>query len=217
MLVAQVVCCLLLLLEGAVTLAAVGGAGYFYSSALRWHGFTTLCALGSFAHHNRGLNPAGENGGWTAVLWLAVHALRMSRLLGLRRLLFPLRRAPAAQLSVGGQIGSPTGLSVKLGAGPGALVVAAGWDLDDSVEAEVHYLLRSRPLQGARRTQLFYGPGVYIDANSPDADLGISLGVGLETLLAPEIELYGIVSPRLRLIEETAFDLGLGLGLRLRL
>jgi len=123
----------------------------------------------------------------------------------------------AAQLSVGGQIGSPTGLSVKLGAGPGALVVAAGWDLDDSVEAEVHYLLRSRPLQGARRTQLFYGPGVYIDANSPDADLGISLGVGLETLLAPEIELYGIVSPRLRLIEETAFDLGLGLGLRLRL
>ncbi|WP_412067420.1 hypothetical protein [Rubrivirga sp. IMCC43871] len=126
--------------------------------------------------------------------------------------------APAsAQLAIGGQIGTPTGLSLKAGSGAGAVILAIGWDLDDSVSAEGHYLLRSRRLQGSdTNLALFYGPGVFVHTGGRDA-FGVSLGVGLEAPLTQEIEIYGLVSPRLQLVEETDFDLGAGLGLRLRL
>ena len=127
--------------------------------------------------------------------------------------------APArAQFAIGGQLGDPTGLSLKFGSGSGALILAAGWDLNDSVSAEGHYLLRARRLQGAdTNIRLFYGPGVFLQSNDNRTNAGVSLGVGLETNLAREIELYGLVSPRLRLVEDTDFDLGGGVGLRLRL
>ena len=123
-----------------------------------------------------------------------------------------------AQLAIGGQLGDPTGLALKVGAGRGALLLAVGWDLDDSVSAEGHYLLRDRRLQGAvAGARLFYGPGVFLQAGDDRTNVGVSLGVGLEATLAPEIEVYGLVSPRLRLIEDTDIDLGAGVGLRLRL
>ena len=123
-----------------------------------------------------------------------------------------------AQLAVGGQLGDPTGLSLKVGTGTGALALAVGWDLDDSVSAEGHYLLRARRIQGSDADlRLFYGPGVFLRSGDGDTDLGVSLGVGLETSLTREIELYGLVSPRLRLVEDTDFDLGGGVGVRLRL
>ena len=127
--------------------------------------------------------------------------------------------APAqAQFAIGGQLGDPTGLALKFGSGSGALMLAVGWDLDDSVSAEGHYLLRNRRLRGAdTNVRLFYGPGVFVQSNDARTNAGISLGVGLETNLAREIELYGLVSPRLRLVEDTDFDLGAGVGLRLRL
>ena len=123
----------------------------------------------------------------------------------------------SSQVAIGGQVGTPTGLSLKFGQGRGALQLAVGWDLNESVSAEGHYLLYSRGLQGSRSTTLFYGPGLFFRTGGPTDDFGVSLGVGLETLLTPEIELYGLVSPRLQLIEDTDFDLGAGLGLRLRL
>ena len=123
-----------------------------------------------------------------------------------------------AQVSVGGQLGDPTGLSLKAGAGRGALLLAVGWDLEDAVSAEGHYVLRSRRLQGAdTNVRLFYGPGLFLGSNNDNTRFGVSLGVGLETLLTQDIELYGLISPRLQLIEETDFDLGGGVGLRLRL
>ena len=140
----------------------------------------------------------------------------MSRLLPLAALL--LAWPAQAQLAVGGQLGDPTGLSLKAGAGPGALLLAVGWDLDDSVSAEGHYVLSARRVQGADADlRLFYGPGVFLQSGDGDADLGVSLGVGLETRLTREIELYGLVSPRLRLVDDTGFELGGGVGLRLRL
>ena len=123
-----------------------------------------------------------------------------------------------AQLAIGGQLGAPTGLSLKAGAGRGAVLLAVGWDLDDAVSAEGHYLLRARRLQGADADiRLFYGPGVFLQAGDSRTNVGVSLGVGLETMLTREIELYGLISPRLRLIEDTDIDLGGGVGLRLRL
>ena len=133
-------------------------------------------------------------------------------------LLAALLAAPAsAQLAIGGQVGDPTGLSLKFGEGRGAILLAVGWDLDESVSAEGHYLLRNRGLQGSRTASLFYGPGVFFRTGGPQDDFGVSLGVGLEADLTPEIEIYGLVSPRLQIIEDTDFDLGAGLGLRLRL
>ena len=128
--------------------------------------------------------------------------------------------AASAQFSIGGQVGDPTGLSLKFGGGPGALLVAVGWDLDgfDRVAAEGHYVLRTRPLQGTRTARVFYGPGIFVrDSEVSDTDLGVSLGVGLEGDIAPDFEVYGLISPRLQLIDETDFELGGGLGLRLRL
>ena len=78
-------------------------------------------------------------------------------------------------------------------------------------------MLRSRRLEGTNRVALFYGPGAFIQTGGRDDEFGISFGVGLETLLTPDIELYGLVSPRLQLADETDFELGAGLGLRLRL
>lgn len=123
----------------------------------------------------------------------------------------------SAQLAIGGQVGDPTGLSLKFGQGSGAVILAVGWDLDESVSAEGHYVLRERRLQGSRTASVFYGPGLFVRTGGPTDDFGVSLGVGLEADVTPEIEIYGLVSPRLRLIEETDFDLGAGLGLRLRL
>ena len=133
-------------------------------------------------------------------------------------LTFSLAAPAQAQLAIGGQLGDPTGLALKVGSGSGALLLAVGWDLDDSVSAEGHYLLRNRRLRGADAdVRLFYGPGVFVQAGDARTNAGIGLGVGLETNLAREIELYGLVSPRLRLVEDTDFDLGAGVGLRLRL
>ena len=124
----------------------------------------------------------------------------------------------AAQLGIGGQVGSPTGLSLKLGQGRGAVLLAAGWDLDDAVEVEAHYLLRDRRLRGSStRTKVFYGPGAFVRTRNDNTDAGVSLGLGLSAGLAPEIELYGLISPRLRLLDETDFELGAGLGLRVYL
>ena len=126
--------------------------------------------------------------------------------------------APAsAQFAIGGQLGDPSGFSLKFGQGSGSVILAVGWDLDESVTAEGHYLLRERRLQGSRTASVFYGPGLFVRTGGPSDDFGVSLGVGLEADLTPEIEVYGLVSPRLRLIEETDFDVGAGLGIRLKL
>ena len=134
-------------------------------------------------------------------------------------LLAALAAAPAsAQISIGGQVGDPTGLSLKLGSGRGALAIGVGWDLDDSVKGEVHYLLSNQRLRNTRSpVYVFYGPGAFIDANDNRTRAGISLGIGLEALLTRDIELYGLLSPRLQLTDNTDFEVGGGVGLRLRL
>jgi len=145
----------------------------------------------------------------------------MTRFLSALSLLVFTAAPAAAQVGIGGQVGEPTGLSLKFGAGQGALAVAVGWDLDDSISAEAHYILRERRLQGSSGARLFYGPGAFIDVQgsgrNEDVDAGVSLGVGLSAMLAREIELYGLISPRLRLVDETGFEIGGGVGLRLYL
>ncbi|MEO0557469.1 MAG: hypothetical protein AAF170_04715 [Bacteroidota bacterium] len=126
--------------------------------------------------------------------------------------------AASAQTSIGAQLGDPTGVSLKLGDGSGAILVGVGWDFsgDDAVNLEGHYLLRSRGLQGNRQVRLFYGPGIFASFGDIQDAFGVSVGVGLETELVDSIEVYGLVSPRLQLINETDFDAGGGIGVRVR-
>lgn len=132
-------------------------------------------------------------------------------------LVFP---AASAQTSIGGQIGDPTGLALKIGGGQGALLVGIGWDFggDDAINVEGHYLLRSRGLQGNSQVRLFYGPGVYASFGDTRKDaFGVSFGVGLEAEVFPSIEAFGLVSPRLQLVDETDFDAGGAIGARVRI
>jgi len=126
----------------------------------------------------------------------------------------------SAQTSIGAQIGDPTGVSLKIGDGFGAILVGVGWDFagDDAINLEGHYLLRSRGLQGNSQVRLFYGPGIFASFGDTRKDaFGVSFGVGLETELVDSIEVYGLVSPRLQLIDETNFDAGGGIGVRVQI
>ena len=124
----------------------------------------------------------------------------------------------AAQTGIGAQIGDPTGLSLRVGAGRGSVALAAGWSFGDTdrITLDAHYLLRDRPIDGDADLRLFYGPGVYVRAQEDrDTQFGASLGVGLSLYATREIELYGLVAPRLRLAPSTDFELGGGVGGRI--
>lgn len=143
--------------------------------------------------------------------------MRTSLLILLIALVVP---AASAQTSIGGQLGDPTGLALKVGAGSGSVLLAIGWDFvgDDAINLEGHYVLRDRGLQGNRQVRLFYGPGIYASFGDTRKDrFGVSFGVGLETELVPAVEVYGVLSPRLQLIDETDVDLGGGVGLRVQI
>ena len=125
-----------------------------------------------------------------------------------------------AQTSIGAQVGDPTGLALKIGGGSGAVLVGVGWDFagDDAINVEGHYLLGSRGLPGNRQIRWFYGPGVFASFGDTRKDaFGVSVGVGLETELVDRVEIFGLVSPRLQLIDETNFDAGGGLGVRVQI
>lgn len=139
----------------------------------------------------------------------------MSRILPLVLLAALLTPEASAQLALGAQLGDPTGIAAKFGQGQGSVLLAAGWDLDgrSSVAVEGHYVLRENRIDSEADLALFYGPGVFFRAvEDSDPELGVSLGVGLSLGVTREIELYGLVSPRLQLVDETDFELGGGIG-----
>lgn len=130
--------------------------------------------------------------------------------------------AQRGSLGIGGQIGEPTGLSLRLGAGRGALDFQAGWNLsDDYLFAQGHYLLANNrlPTSGAD-VRAFYGPGVFVathNADGPgdnDTAFGLSVNAGVSAFFNA-FEIYGQITPRLQLVDETDFDLGGGLGARI--
>ena len=129
-------------------------------------------------------------------------------------LLAPEAHAQRGALGIGGQVGEPTGLSVRIGTGP-ALDFQAGWDIsDDVVFAQGHILLANNrlPVTGADM-RAFYGPGAFLAAHDDNTAFGLSLNAGLSVFFGA-LEVYGQITPRLQLIDETDFDLGGGLGAR---
>ena len=132
----------------------------------------------------------------------------------------PNAHAQRGTFGIGGQLGDPTGLALKFKSGARAFDLAAGWDLDNYLFVQGHLLLREARLQGsASDFNYFYGPGLFLGVrdgnNNRDSNtaFGVSFNVGL-AYYTGQIEIFGQLTPRLRLIDNTDFDFGGGLGIR---
>jgi hypothetical protein len=147
---------------------------------------------------------------------------RLTLLLGV--LLLTTVPASGQGFGIGGQLGDPSGLSLRFGGAP-AFDLAAGWNLsDNALFAQGHVLLSDRRLGRGRRSgagaplNLFYGPGLFVGVNErsgreSDVAFGLSFNAGLSYYTGP-IEIFGQLTPRLQLVDRTDFDLGWGVGLR---
>ena len=128
--------------------------------------------------------------------------------------LTPTADAQRGRFGIGGQIGEPTGVTLKFGTGRGAIDMAAGWDLSsDHIFVQGHYLLSERGFPGGSGLGYFYGPGVFVAATDDNAAFGLSFNAGINVYTGP-LEFFGQVTPRLQLVDDTDFDLGAALGLR---
>lgn len=137
----------------------------------------------------------------------------MSRILLLVGLLALAAPAASAQVGIGGLIGEPTGLTVKLGGGRGGVAVDVGLTNDLFVQA--HYLIREQRLRGAGADVRFlFGPGGFIRNSDPDAEIGLSALLGLSVYVAPEFELFGQVTPGIVLTPDVESNVGAAVGLR---
>lgn len=125
---------------------------------------------------------------------------------------------PPSNISVGAQIGAPTGVSVGIyGSRAFAYDVLAAWDLDDFFYLNVHGIY-DRAIADPPGTALFYGPGVFLGLrdrkpNDDEVALGVSGTFGLRYRYE-RLEFYARLTPRLALLEETDVDIGGGLGIR---
>ena len=127
-------------------------------------------------------------------------------------------------VGVGGQIGSPTGLSLKFyNAGGPSYDALVAWDLDDFFFLNVHgQFNRSIQTNNVDGLEWFFGPGAFIgfrdnsDSNNQDDDavFGISGRVGLNLVLEQQFEFYAQLTPRISLAPDTDGDLGGGVGFR---
>ena len=121
--------------------------------------------------------------------------------------------AASAQVGIGGLIGEPTGLTVKLGGGAGGVAVDVGLDGDLFVQA--HYLIREARLRGAGADVRFlFGPGGFFQNSDPDAFVGVSALVGLSVYVAPEFEIFGQLTPGIVLTPDVTDNVGASVGLR---
>lgn len=121
----------------------------------------------------------------------------------------------AQGIGIGGQLGDPTGVTIRAG----SLDLAAGWNIsNDRFFGQAHFIVGQTPLTGAGADlRLFYGPGVFIGAGegrNDDVRFGVSLNGGLSYFLNPNIEIFGQLTPRLQLVDRTDFNLGGAAGLR---
>ena len=119
----------------------------------------------------------------------------------------------SAQVGVGGLIGDPTGLTVKLGGGRGGVAVDVGLSNDLFVQA--HYLIRETRRRGAGADVRFlFGPGGFFQNSDPAVAAGVSALVGLSVYIAPEFELFGQLTPGIVLTPDVTDNVGGAVGLR---
>ena len=120
---------------------------------------------------------------------------------------------PATRSAVGVQLGSPTGISARFG-GLGGWEAAAAWDLDDFFFVQAHKLLVDRRVADLGGASFYAGPGAALGVRQDDAAVALSGVFGLGYWVAPEVELFGQLTPRLELAPATDVHLGAGVGVR---
>lgn len=145
----------------------------------------------------------------------------ISLLVGLLTLTTAQAQRSPGQVGIGLQVGQPSGLSLAVYK-PNSigLDVLAAWDLDNFFYLNPHGVFTSH-LGNSERFHLFYGPGAYIGlydegAGGDQARLGISATGGLSVIFGA-LELYGRITPRLQLFDQTNARIGGGLGIRVYL
>lgn len=148
----------------------------------------------------------------------------MTSIIAITALLF-LTPAAHAQVSIGGQLGSPSGITIKTTTDRNhTLDFLAAWDLDDAFFLNMHVLypqpIRSYASRQRGDVHFYLGPGAFAGFKQrpagEEAFFGVSGTFGLSFWLTP-VELYVQLTPRLALLEATEGTLGGGVGLRFRL
>ena len=128
-------------------------------------------------------------------------------------LAFAATPAASAQVGIGGLVGEPTGLTVKIGAGRGGVAVDVG--LSENLFVQAHYLIRETRLRGAGADLRFlFGPGGFYQKRDGDDALGVSALLGLSVYVAPEFELFGQLTPGIVLTPDVTDNVGAAVGLR---
>lgn len=119
------------------------------------------------------------------------------------------------QIGIGGQIGEPTGLTLKLATPFTTFDAAAEWDFGDYIFVQGHVILSERRVPGTSAdVRYFYGPGVFLGANdSADTAFGLSGNLGV-SYYSGAIEIFAQVTPRMGLVPDSKFDVGGAAGLR---
>ncbi len=135
--------------------------------------------------------------------------------------IFPNQKVQAqGGLGLGIQFGSPSGLSLKKYNASGmSLDVLAAWDLDRFFFVNVHGIWE-RPI-GRSGLNLIYGPGAFwgIERQRNTVEegkksvIGLSGTVGLNIYLG-QIEIFGVLTPRISLTNTSDFHGGGGVGFR---
>ena len=124
----------------------------------------------------------------------------------------------SGSVGIGLQVGDPSGLTLKFYNGRKASVdILAAWDLNDYLFVNVHALYH-KPVGGSGNVNFFYGPGAFIafyerGRYEDYLGVGISGNFGINVFF-DQFELFGQITPRLQVIENTNGDLGGGIGLR---
>jgi hypothetical protein len=128
-------------------------------------------------------------------------------------------QGPAGDLGLGGQIGDPSGITLKIYQRPTfAYELVAAWDLDDFFFLNGHALFE-RPIPDSP-LRYYLGPGVVIgvqDDDTPrsrnDVVVGISGQAGVN-FFVERFEVFLHLTPRLNVIPDTDGEIGGGIGLR---
>lgn len=139
---------------------------------------------------------------------------RIPLFLALLALTLPATAQPGG-FGIGGQIGEPTGLAIKVRTPVSTFDAAAEWDFDDYVFVQGHLILVEQRLPLPRTAvNYFYGPGLFIGGHSgEDTAFGLSGNAGV-SYYSGQVEFFGQATPRLRLTPDSQLNLGIAFGIR---
>ena len=127
-----------------------------------------------------------------------------------------LAQRTAGSVGIGGQLGDPSGLTLKFYNPRVSYDFLAAWDLDEFFFLNAHAVY-DRHLGNTPNAHFFYGPGAFVgiheNRKDDDIEAGISGTFGIDFLIE-RVEIFGQLTPRFSIVPETDGDLGGGIGLR---